>query len=431
MLVNLIRVPDFTCIDDLLDEPLGLLYLGAALRNNGYEVKITNLAGHSYEDWKSEIQEANLYAIQLYTPTANIGIEIAKFIKEKFTQKPIICGGAHPSAVPESEELNIFEHIIVGEGERSIIEIVDAYKNKNSISRIVKNDFIEDLDCIPFPARDLVNMNMFHRKVAGQRCFGIIGSRGCCYKCAFCDRALFGEKVRFRSIGNIVNEIRAIIEVYGVRYFEFFDDMFTVSLKRLKEFKDKTEDLNIFYRCNGRTDVLSQAVYKLLYASGCKVICFGIESGSQKILNLMRKGTTVKKNLEAIKMAQGAGITVIGYFILGFPGETRETIEETKDFINSSNIDQAQFYTFTPLPGCEVYRYPERFGAKIISRNFSDYYLVTGTDGRGGKVIETEYLSAVEIQKEMKEIREFLRQRGVKGHVQGYYTDKLKYKSIT
>ncbi len=429
MLVDLIRVPDPTCIDDLLDEPLGLLYLAAVLSGAGYEVRITNLAGRSETDWKPEIKEADIYGIQLYTPTAPLGIKIAHYIKEMFPDKPVIGGGAHPSAVPESEELDVFDRIVIGEGERSFVKVVDAYRDKTDIERFIKSDFIEDLDSLPFPARDLIDMNMFHRKVDEHRCFGIIGSRGCCYKCAFCDRALFGERVRFRSIQNIVDEINHVIDRYGVRHFEFFDDMFTVSKRRLEEFYEKTKNLNIVYRCNGRTDVLDPQVYKLLKSSGCRMICYGIESGSQKILNAMRKGTTVEKNLKAIKMAQEAGIVVAGYFLLGFPGETKETIQQTVSFIKASDIDQAQFYTFVPLPGCEVYKEPEKFGAKIISHNFSDYYLVTGTDGHGGKTVETKYLTADELSEEMKKIRAFLRERGSRGGMQDYYKQSLKYKN--
>jgi len=428
LLVDLIRVPDPTCIDDLLNEPLGLLYLAAVLRENGYAVRITNLAGHSHESWKSEINEADLYGIQLYTPTTGLGIEIAKFIKDKFKTKPVICGGAHPSALPESEELSVFDQVVVGEGERSILKVAEAYKNKKSIDRIIKSEFINDLDSIPFPAWDLVDMNRFTSKVEAKRSFGIIGSRGCPFQCAFCDHSLFGKKVRFRSLDNIIQEIRKIISLYQVRHFVFFDDRFTIDRRRLIEFRDKVKDLNIIYRCDSRADISHPDLYEILYESGCRIVSFGIESGSQELLDLMRKGTKVEKNLKAIDMAKAAGLTVIGYFILGFPGETKETIQETINFINKSGIDQAQFYTFIPLPGCEVYKHPQRFGARIISQDFSDFFLVTGQDGRGGKAIDTQHLTAEQVQEEMRKIREFLKQRNTKGHLQDYYKNKLKYK---
>lgn len=424
MLVDLIRVPDPTCIDDLLDEPLGLLYLGASLRNMDYEVRITNLAGCS--DWKPKIKEADLYGIQLYTPTSHIGIKIAEFIKGK--SKPVICGGAHPTALPELKELSVFDNIIVGEGEKSIIEVADAYKNGKNIPRIIRRGVIEDLDSIPFPARDLVDMMAFHRKVEEERSFGIVGSRGCYYKCNFCDRSLFGEKVRFRSIDNIIEEIKDVISNYGIKHFEFFEDMFTVNKNRLREFRDKAKGLGIKHRCNGRPDILDKETYDLVYESGGRMICFGIESGSQRILDLMNKQTTVENNFKAIKVAQSAGLNVMGYFIAGFPGETKETIQESIDFIKKSNIDQAQFYTFIPLPGCEVYKNPQKFGIMRMSKNYDDYFHVTGNNGRGGKVVDTEYLTADELQEEVKKIREFLKSHTWRGGMQDYYK-KIGYKT--
>ncbi len=428
MLIDLIKVPDPTSIDDLLDEPLGLLYLASSLRNNGYEVRITNLSGHTVDSWKTEIKKADLHGIQLYTPTAHIGIKIAKFIKENFNT-PVICGGAHPTALPNLKELSVFDTINVGEGENSIVEIADAYRDKKHIPRIIRSKFITDLDSISLPARDLVNMMSFHRKVGGKRCFGIVGSRGCNYKCNFCDRSLFGERARFRSIDNIVEEIRGLISDYGVKNFEFLDDMWTVTKKRLREFRDKAKELNISYRCNGRSDVTNKKVYDLVYDSGGTMICFGIESGSQRILDLINKQTTVEKNFEAIKVAQSAGLKVMGYFIAGFPGETRETIQESIDFIKKSGIDQAQFYTFIPLPGCAVYKDPKKFGITRMSKDYDNYFHVTGKNGRGGKIIDTEYLTSRELQEEVKKIREFLREHKWSGGMQDYYEKDLGYKT--
>ena len=423
-MIDLIRVPDPTCIDDHLDEPLGLLYLGSSLMENGHDVRITNLAGHNLDRWKSEIKEADLYGIQLYTPTAHIGINIAKFIKDKF-DKPVICGGAHPTALPNLEELSIFNHVVVGEGEKVIVDIA----NKRNIPRIIKSEFIKDLDSIHSPARDLVDMMGFNRKVEGERGFGIIGSRGCGYKCNFCDRSLFGDKVRFRSIDNIAEEIERIISDYGVKNFEFFDDMFTVNKRRLEEFRDRVNGLNISYRCNGRSDITDKEVYDLVYESGGRMICFGIESGSQKMLDLINKQTTVEKNLEAIRVAQSSGLNVMGYFIAGFPGETKETIKESIDFIKTSNIDQAQFYTFIPLPGCEVYKNPKKFGVTRMSKNYGNYFHVTGDNGRGGKVVDTKWMTSDELQEEVVGIRKFLREHTWRGGIQDYYKDKLGYET--
>jgi len=428
MLVDLIRVPEPTCIDDMLDEPFGLLMLGASLEKAGYEVRITNLAGCDYESWKSKIKPADMYGIQLNTPTAPLGIKIAEYIKQKYPGTPVICGGSHVSAIEDFCELMVFDTIVMGEGDREIVDLATEHGAGIQLRKFVCARHIGDLDTLPFPARNLVDMDAFHRKVDGKRCFGIIGSRGCCFKCAFCDRTLFGEKIRYRSIDNIVAEIKHIIKEYGVRNFEMFDDMFTFHKGRVREFVEKTKGLKISYRCNSRSDMLDPSIYRMLRDSGCKMICFGIESGSQRLLNAMSKGTTVERNHKAISIARQAGITTAGYFILGFPGETKETINETKEFILRSGIDHAQVYTFIPLPGCDVYRNPSKYGMKIISKDYSDYYLVTGNDGRGGKIIETEHLSADELQEEVVKFRQFLKEYGSRGEVQDYYKDKLKYK---
>ncbi|HPN29555.1 MAG TPA: radical SAM protein [bacterium] len=427
MIIDLIRVPDTKTIDDLLDEPLGLLYLAASLKKKGYEVRITNFAGFNEDNWKNEIKEADIYGIQLYTPTAHLGIEIAKYIKSIFPDKPIICGGAHPSALPYSPELKIFDVIVIGEGENTIVNIADNYNNGITPPKIIKSCYIENIDNLAFPDRSMVNMFEFHRKVNGKRCFGILGSRGCSYHCAFCDQALFGNKIRFRSIDNIISEIKHIIEKYNIRAFEFFDDMFTVSKKRLIEFNFKIKDYNIEYRCNGRTDINDQETYNLLYESGCRLICFGIESGSQKILNLMNKHNTVENAYKAISNAKKAGLLVAGYFLIGFPGETTDTIKETINFINQSNIDQAQGYTFVPLPGCDVYKNPEKYGILEMSKDYSDYYLIQGKHGLGGKTISTKFLNAYELESEVKKFREFLKNRTTKGCVQDYYKNQLNF----
>lgn len=429
MLIDLIRVPDPNCIDDLLDEPLGLLCLAAVLRENGHEVRITDLGGHNFESWKPEIKKADIYGIQLYTPTVYLGVEIAEFIKGKFSGCPVICGGAHPTAIPNSPELKIFDCVVAGEGERAIVEIVNNYKINAKIPNYYKSEFITDLDSLPLPARDLVDMHKYHRKVDGVRCFGIIGSRGCCFNCAFCDQALFGNKIRYRSINSIVFEIKKLIQEYNVRNFEFFDDVFTINKKRLKEFEREVNDLNIIYRCNSRTDVLDDEIYHLLYESGCRLICFGIESGSQKMLNLMNKKNSIEKSFQAIKKAQKAGIIVCGYFLIGFPGETMETIEETIDFIKRSSIDQVQCYTFVPLPGCDVYKNPDRYGVISMTKNFSEFFLVTGNKGLGGRTIDTKFMSAVKLEESVKRIRKFLRNRPTRGKRQDYYQNNPALRS--
>ena len=432
MIIDLINVPNPESIDDLLDEPLGLMYIASTLKKEEFDVRITNLAGKGY-NWKDYISlDSDIYGIQLYTPTSNIGIEIAKYIRENNPTSLLVCGGAHPSTnIDSARLLQYFDIIVGGEGENEMVKIAKTFKEDNS--KVYDQKFrlstpIEHIDSLPFPDRDLVDIMKFHRKVNGKRSFGIIGSRGCPYHCSFCDRSVFGNKVRFRSVRSIFLEILNVLWLYNVDRFEFFDDLFTVSKNRLIDFRDRVKDLNIQYRCQGRTDILDPEIYKLLKESGCYSIGFGIESGNQKILDLMNKNNTVENNYKAIKIAQDFGIIVIGYFIIGFPGETVESINDTLEFIEKSNIDQAQAYQFTPFPGTEVYRNPDKFGVKILNNDWSEYWAVRGENGRGGKTIETKYLSADELENQMSNVRKFLKEYGSRGEVADYYKENLKYK---
>lgn len=420
MRVNLIRPPNPASIDDMLDEPLGLLYLGATLRLAGYDVRITDLAmGGSWDTGEAEV-----YCIQLFTPTAHLGIQIAREIRQKYPGALIVAGGPHVSAVDKG--LDAFDSVMKGEGE---IEL-PYWLKEPMMPAIIESAKIDDLDSLPFPARDMVDMMAYHRKVDNHRCFGIIGSRGCPHHCVFCDRSLFGSKIRFRSIGNIVDEIKHVIDKYGVRHFEFFDDMFPGTKARLEEFCDKTEGLELVFRCNARADIADFNYYSMLKRAGCNMLYFGIESGVQEILDLMKKGTTVEKNLQVIKTAQDAGLKVGGYFILGFPGETPHTIEQTLKFVEKSGLDQAQFYMFIPLPGSEVYKNLDKYGARLLTTDYSEYYHVAGTDGHGGRVVETDWLSADEMQEQMQMVRAYLRGRGSSGGLQDYYKEKLKYREL-
>lgn len=423
MKINLIRVPDPSCIDDYMDCPLGLLYLSSSLKQHGYDVIVNDLAGTGY-NWKNYLDlNADLFGITLYTPTANIGIDIAKYIKEiKGNKTPVICGGPHPTAVPFDKNLNIFDCIFQSECENVLPMALDVYNKTNVFPKSFIGGNNSSLDDIPFPDRNAVDIMKYHRKVDGEKCFGIISSRGCPFSCNFCDKSMYfnSKKIRFRSIDNIVKELKECIDKYNVNHFEFFDDLFAVNKDRLTEFHYKTKDLNLNYRCNSRSDTLTPEIALLLKKSGCSVICFGIESGNQKILDLMNKKTTVEQNYKGIKIAKNSNIFTTGYFIIGFPGETVESINDTMEFIKKSELDKVSVYQFSPLPGTDVYNNPEKYGVKIIAKDWSDYYMVTGKDGHGGKSIETKWLSADELEIQMKKIRKYLKEKKFIGNLQDY-----------
>ena len=296
-----------------------------------------------------------------------------------------------------------------------------TYKDKNGkILRNAPRPLIPDLDSLPFPERGLLDMHAYTRKVYGQKATSLITSRGCPYNCSFCCKDTFGSRVRYRSVDSVLSEVKSNIDTYGIRHFLFYDDTFTLKRKRLHLLCKEFEKLNIIFRCNGNARYNTYEDYQALYDGGCREIAFGIETGSQKILNLINKGTTLKQNKDAIKNAQKAKLIVKAYLMIGNPGESRETVEETKKFIAEADPDQFTLFTFVPLPGCDIWKNPGKYGIKIIDRNFEQYFNIAGQN-EGGLVIETETLKPADIKELREELLDFLRSRGQRGKLQDYY----------
>lgn len=192
-----------------------------------------------------------------------------------------------------------------------------------------------------------------------------------------------GQRVRYRSAANVVKEIRLLKETWGVSSFRFQDDIFTLNLPRLRAMTVMLREEEIAYRCFGRVDHCSPEVADLLYEGGCRHIAFGVESGSQVILERMRKGQTVDQIREGIANAKAAGLIVRVYLIVGFPGETWKTVQETVDLILECTPDEFSVYPLIPYPGTPLYQRPEEFGITAIHADFSQYFQVQRGRGTG------------------------------------------------
>lgn len=433
MNIVLINPPQLNSLDDRLDPPLGLLYIAAVLRKKQVPVKIVDLPFVERKDWPKHIGVADFYGITTYSSSLHLAREIARIAKENNPNSKVVVGGPHPTALPQETlkpEKN-FDIVVEREGELTFLELAAGYplekipgityKDKNGeIRRNVSRPLMPDLDSLPFPQRDLLDMHAYTRKVYGQKATSLITSRGCPYNCSFCCKDTFGSLVRYRSVDSVLSEVKSNIDTYGINHFLFYDDTFTLKRKRLRLLCEEFKKLNIIFRCNGNARYNTYDDYQALYDGGCREIAFGIETGSQKILNLINKGTTIKQNKDAIKNAQKAKLIVKAYLMIGNPGESRETVEETKKFINEANPDQFTLFTFVPLPGCDIWKNPDKYGIKIIDRNFEQYFNIAGQN-EGGLVIETETLKPADIKELREELLDFLRSRGQRGKLQDYY----------
>lgn len=410
-MINLINLPQLNSLDDKLDPPLGLMYIAASLRERNIDVKITDLSFVKQEDWQEAIGSYDTYGITVFSASLYIAKQVVDLARKNNPKCRIIMGGPHPTSLPE-DTLNFCDCVVCGEGEYALFHL----------NGIVTMPQIADLSKLPFPARDLVNIKGYHRIVDGQQATSITTSRGCPYSCAFCYKDVFGSKVRNFPIDYVISEIKSIIHNYDIRAFIIYDDTFALNRKRLYPLCERLAKLNVVFRCNGDARHNTLEDFQRLYDAGCREIEFGIESGSQKILNNIHKDVTVEQNRNAIKNAKSVGLIVKAFLMVGNPGETAETIEETKQFIVDADPDQFTLFTFIPLPGCDIWKNPDKYKIKIIDKNFENYFSIAGNYD-AGKVVDTEELTHTQIQSLKENLVEFLKDRGQRGKLQKYYAN--------
>ncbi|MBI4116666.1 radical SAM protein [Candidatus Pacearchaeota archaeon] len=363
--------------------PLGLAYIAAVVRERGFEVKI--LEANAFDLNHEQIKEA----IEKYFPDY-VAMTGASSMMDEITELcallpenlKVIFGGIHASSMPDDVLKNYprIDILVRGEGEEAIVEILSgkslekidgvSFRKKGRIIHNKDAKFIEDLDSLPFPARDLLPMNKYFSFEARKYPIDyIVSGRGCPYRCIFCaDFITSGRKLRARSAKNIVDEIGHLVENYGVQEIDFQDDNFTLYADRIKEFCDlmiKT-GLNkkvVWKVANGvRCDKLSLPMLKHMKQAGCYMLSLGIESGNQEILNKMRKAEKLEDIKNAARWCREAGIETRGLFIFGLLGENENTMQDTIDFAKSLPLDTATFHVCIPMPKTEYWEIIKREG---------------------------------------------------------------------
>lgn len=388
MEISFISPPHPNASRDRCDVPLGLLYMASILEKEGHNVSVSDFAGGV--PW--DIGWADIYGITVYAPTIEISRQIALKCREINPRCCIVVGGGHPTMAPES--IDFADSIVIGEGELAMVDLSADYPNvKKRYERVLD----KNLDLYPNAAYHLLDVYSYDRVLENKPCISILSSRGCPYRCAFCALPPHRKAVKYRLPDSIAAELRMLKTFYGFEKFNFMDDAFTANHKHLERVLDLIRPLHIGFRCLARVSDDSAEEYKRLRSAGCELLSFGTESGSQKILDRMNKKSTVEQNLISIKRAKEAGIRTKAFFIIGFPGETKETVEETKRFIEKAKPDEYCVSNFVPYPGSEVWNNPDRFGIVWQNKDFDKYYQLDKTE-HGGINISTNVLSASEFK---------------------------------
>ena len=370
----------------IISPPIGLGYLATALRKAGHEAKILDCAKERFDldAFGQFVKKVRPDAVgfQVWScdvPNVRESLQIVKAVNPNIVT---IIGGAHPSGVVE-DSLRHFENAdfaFKGEGEVGLPLLIDKLSGRKNTAftdvpgliwreegtiRANPPVFVDDLDSFGFPAWDLMDPGTYPKAPhqGFMKAFPIapiFTTRGCPYACTFCaTETIMGKKVRYRSVNNVIEEIRLLRDKYKIKEIHVEDDNFTINKRYVKEFCNKLVDgkIGVFWYCSSgiRLDLLDEEVLSLMKKANCYTLTIAIESGSQRVLDLMKKDLTLEEARKQIALMNKTGYKPTGLFMIGFPGETRQEMEETLRFAMGLDLKRAQFAIFHPLPGSEIF----------------------------------------------------------------------------
>lgn len=363
---------------------LGLAYLGAYLKKHRYDVDLMDLRDFSgWESVSDEMRRRDFDVLGVYfnTPNYDNALQSCKIAKQ--LNKIVVAGGPHASVDPESLlSTKYVDHVIIGEGEASFLETVRRLENNSPVDKIIVGKFAENLDDLPFPERDLYNLAKVNTP---RRNFPylnnghiIMTSRGCPFNCSFCQplaQRMFGKRVRYRSVRNVINEIKYLVDKYKAKYISFQDDTFTARKEWVKEFCKELNSLHlgIQWSAQSRVDTFDDELASAMRAAGCVCIFFGFESGSDNILKFIKKGITAEQSLAAARLCKKHKILILADYMIGIPTETDADIEQTLELAKKIRAEMISVTYFTPIPGSELFEYCKNNGLIKIDKyeNFS------------------------------------------------------------
>lgn len=410
------------------DFPLGLAYIGRVLLDEGYNVNVLdiNLNRLSQKGVEGAIQSStpDVFCIGGLIPDYKFVKWLTSIIKRAHPKSKIIVGGNVASPIPRLLLGRTHADIaVIGEGEITIRELISAldnsvklstvdgiwFKGNDRINQSPPRSLIKNIDKIRFPAWDLFQLRKY---LDIDNEVPIFSSRGCPYQCIWCSHNVFGYSYHFRTAGNIIEELKVLVAKYNTKRFRFVDDNFILNRKRVFEFCNEliNQNLDIEWRCNARVNHVDEELLKKMKSAGCTWLGYGIESGSQRILDSMKKGITIEQSREAINLTRRVGLLFRAYMMVGMLGETRETILESIAFCKENDVNIDKFFFITPFPGTPLYEKIRKEG-KVENEEeyieqlgeFSEKMLINLTDLSDEELIQLKENAEKEIHQIYKQ----------------------------
>jgi anaerobic magnesium-protoporphyrin IX monomethyl ester cyclase len=420
--------------------PLGLAYMAGVLAQNGAEIKIIDspVLGYNHKNIKTELEgfQPDMVGVGSMTPTVESALKCAQVAKEACPEAQILMGGPHATFadidILSSEKA--VDIIVRGEGEETIVELAQkaplesikgiSYRKNEKILQNPTRPFIQNLDALPRPAYEYLPMEKYN--ITGRNLLPIITSRGCPFACPFCVASqMFGQKFRARSPKNVLDEMEWLRDEYGAEGIAFQDDTLTFSKQRAIEICDGIVErkIDLPWGCGTRADVVTKELLNIMRKAHCNEIMFGVESGCQHMRDVLKKRVSTQQCENAIKWTKEAGIFVTVSVILGYPGETKETLQETLDFVRRAEPDDVWLCHATPYPGTCLREIVEKNGWKM-SQNWELYNTMNA-------IYEDPALPASQIAEMRRDFYnkfyspKYILRQAVKGYLKGNLYSKI------
>jgi len=360
--------------------PMGLAYIASALLEAGHHVQIIDAYALGWS-WKRLSRwllhrHFDIIGLTAMTPTMDI-VERATRVCRPHARY-ILVGGPHPTAIHHQifEELPLIDAAVVGEGEEVICNWIVYKEGKGAFPAGVlerEKDFIPasppDIHALPMPARQLLPNHAYRYLFSSHPKIGtMITSRGCPFRCSFCDKSVGGSRWRARTAIEVVDELVHMNREFGIQFVNFYDDNFTLHRARVVAICEEIlgRGLRISWKCEGRVDGVDLELLQLMKKAGCITVAYGVESGNAKSLALLRKDVSIEKSRQAFAETKQAGLRSLAYMILGVPGETAADVRASIRFSKDLKADYVQFSSLTAMPGTDI---TAQFASKSSVKN--------------------------------------------------------------
>jgi anaerobic magnesium-protoporphyrin IX monomethyl ester cyclase len=376
--------------DDYIAMPLGIIYLGAIVREAGLPVECLDERVSTEEEVKAAIERNDIIGLSALTPHVGRAVRWGEYAKK--LGKRVMMGGPHATVDAHTFlDSGWFDVVVRGEAEDAIVPVIQHFDDKAALKEILGLSFFDakgekvvtpdrplipgnKLDSIPFPAWDMLPFDRY-TALNRERLFYIFTSRGCPFRCIYCQKELTGRGFRTRSVENIVDELEHIVKDYQPGNVLFIDELFTCQKKRVYAICDEIikRGLKLNWACETRVDMLDYDMAVKMRLAGCRRLYFGVETGSQRSLDTLKKDCKAYKIVEAIRTVRRAGIWSKVFLIVGTPNETIEDIRETERVMRLAMPDLIRASLFNPLTATESFSmYKDRIDPKLVFTEYVD-----------------------------------------------------------